>query len=113
MQSYPSGHTGSAFAAGLFLALYLNAKLKAFSNYHTNFAKILAVVSPLIGALLISVGMIIGKVISATHWAPVALLIKSYHIESPHLRCPPQHPPWRLLCAARLSLSVPFSFQLP
>ena len=62
MMSYPSGHTGSAFAAGVFLALYLNAKLKAFSNYHTNFGKQMAVVAPLMGALLIAMSMIVGRV---------------------------------------------------
>lgn len=62
MQSFPSGHTGTTFAAATILALYLNAKLKASSNYHTNFGKHLAIVAPLIGALLVSVGMIIDKV---------------------------------------------------
>lgn len=62
MQSFPSGHTASVFAVATILALYLNAKLKASSNYHTNFGKHLAVVAPFIGALLVSVGMIIDKV---------------------------------------------------
>ena len=58
-QSFPSGHTGSSFAAGTFLAIYLNAKLKAFSNYNTSFWKYLCVLAPLLGAVLISTGMII------------------------------------------------------
>ena len=58
-QSFPSGHTGSSFAAGTFLALYLNAKLKAFSNYHTNYWKQMCVLAPLLGAGLVSIGMII------------------------------------------------------
>ena len=58
-QSFPSGHTGSSFAAGTFLALYLNAKLKAFSNYQTSFWKSICVLAPLFGAGLISTGMII------------------------------------------------------
>ena len=58
-QSFPSGHTGSSFAAGTFLALYLNAKLKAFSNYHTGFWKQMCVLAPLLGALLVSIGMIV------------------------------------------------------
>ena len=36
----------------MFLALYLNAKLKAFSDYHTGFWKWLAVMSPLFGSCL-------------------------------------------------------------
>ena len=63
-QSFPSGHTGSAFAAGTFLALYLNAKLKAFSNYGTSFWKSICVIGPLLGAGLISTGMIIDCVSS-------------------------------------------------
>lgn len=58
-QSFPSGHTGSSFAAGTFLALYLNAKLKAFSNYHTSFWKQMCVLAPLLGAALVSIGMIV------------------------------------------------------
>ena len=54
MQSFPSGHTSESFFVGTFLALYLNAKLKAFSDYHTSFWKWLAVMSPLFGACLIA-----------------------------------------------------------
>ncbi|KAL8795656.1 MAG: hypothetical protein Q9195_001894 [Heterodermia aff. obscurata] len=58
-QSFPSGHTGSAFASATYLALYLNAKFKSFSNYQTSFWKTLCVVTPLFGAGLIGTGMII------------------------------------------------------
>jgi diacylglycerol diphosphate phosphatase / phosphatidate phosphatase len=34
LESFPSGHTTAAFAGFVFLYLYLNAKLKVFSNYH-------------------------------------------------------------------------------
>ena len=54
MQSFPSGHTSESFFVGTFLALYLNAKLKAFSDYHTSFWKWLAVMTPLFGACLIA-----------------------------------------------------------
>lgn len=54
MQSFPSGHTSEAFFVGTFLALYLNAKLKAFSDYHTSFWKWLAVMFPLFGSCLIA-----------------------------------------------------------
>ena len=62
MQSYPSGHTGNAFASGVFLALYLNAKLKAFSDYKTSFWKMMAVAAPIIGAMLIAGGLTIDHV---------------------------------------------------
>ncbi len=62
MQSFPSGHTGSAFACGVFLALYLNAKLKAFSDYNTSFWKMVAVVSPIIGAIIVAGGLTIDHV---------------------------------------------------
>lgn len=54
MQSFPSGHTSESFFVGTFLALYLNAKLKAFSDYHTSFWKWLAVMLPLFGSCLIA-----------------------------------------------------------
>ena len=62
MQSFPSGHTGSAFAVGVFLALYLNAKTKSFANYQTEFWKMMLVLAPLIGAVVIAAGLIIDKV---------------------------------------------------
>lgn len=54
MQSFPSGHTSESFFLGTFLALYLNAKLKAFSDYHTGFWKWLAVMFPLFGSCLMA-----------------------------------------------------------
>lgn len=50
MQSFPSGHTATASTVGVFLALYLNAKLKAFSDYQTSYWKMFVVLSPLLGA---------------------------------------------------------------
>jgi diacylglycerol diphosphate phosphatase/phosphatidate phosphatase len=37
LQSFPSGHTTSAFSVGLFLSLYINAKLKVFAEYSASF----------------------------------------------------------------------------
>ena len=54
MSSFPSGHTSESFFVGTFLALYLNAKLKSFSDYHTSFWKWLVVVFPLFGSCLIA-----------------------------------------------------------
>lgn len=50
MQSFPSGHTATASTVGVYLALYLNAKLKAFSDYQTSYWKMIVVLLPLIGA---------------------------------------------------------------
>ena len=62
LQSFPSGHAGTAFAAGVFLSLYLNAKLKALADYHTSFLKLLVVLSPLIGAMLMAGNLMIDHV---------------------------------------------------
>lgn len=61
MQSFPSGHTSESFFVGTFLALYLNAKLKAFSDYHTSFWKWLAVMSPLFGSCLIAGTLVVDR----------------------------------------------------
>lgn len=61
MQSFPSGHTSEAFFVGTFLALYLNAKLKAFSDYHTSFWKWLAVMFPLFGSCLIAGTLVVDR----------------------------------------------------
>ena len=62
LEAFPSGHTASAFAVGIFLALYLNAKLKAFSTYHTSLWKMLAVLSPVLGACFIAASVLIDNV---------------------------------------------------
>lgn len=53
LESMPSGHTTAAFAGFVFLYLYLNAKLKVFSNYHPAMWKLIALYAPLLGAVLI------------------------------------------------------------
>jgi diacylglycerol diphosphate phosphatase / phosphatidate phosphatase len=54
LESMPSGHTTAAFAGFVFLYLYLNAKLKVFSNYHPAMWKLIVLYSPLLGACLIA-----------------------------------------------------------
>ncbi|KAI9867739.1 MAG: hypothetical protein M1813_008539 [Trichoglossum hirsutum] len=54
LESFPSGHSTAAFAGFVFLYLYLNAKLKLFSNHHPAFWKLIAVYAPLLGATLIA-----------------------------------------------------------
>ncbi|KAK4208125.1 phosphatidic acid phosphatase type 2/haloperoxidase [Rhypophila decipiens] len=51
--SMPSGHTTAAFAGFVFLSLYLNAKLKVWSNYHPAMWKLVAIWAPILGACLI------------------------------------------------------------
>lgn len=53
LESFPSGHTTAAFAGFVFLYLYLNAKLKVFSNYHPALWKLIAIYTPILGAVLI------------------------------------------------------------
>lgn len=54
LESFPSGHSTAAFAGFVFLSLYLNAKLKCFSNYHPAMWKLIAVYAPILGATLIA-----------------------------------------------------------
>jgi len=54
LESFPSGHSTAAFAGFVFLSLYLNGKLKVFSNYHPAFWKLIAFYAPLLGATLIA-----------------------------------------------------------
>ena len=53
LESFPSGHTTAGFAGFVFLYLYLNAKLKVFSNYHPAMWKLIVLYAPLLGATLI------------------------------------------------------------
>jgi membrane-associated phospholipid phosphatase len=59
LQSFPSGHAAAAFAGLLFLALYLNAKLKIFADYHSRVWKLLLFALPLELALLMALSKII------------------------------------------------------
>ncbi|KAH8592337.1 putative lipid phosphate phosphatase 1 [Bisporella sp. PMI_857] len=54
LESFPSGHSTAAFAGFIFLAIYLNAKLKLWSNYHPAMWKQIAVFAPVLGATLIA-----------------------------------------------------------
>jgi len=53
LESFPSGHTTAAFAGFVFLYLYLNAKLKVWSNYHPAMWKLIVIYVPILGAVLI------------------------------------------------------------
>lgn len=50
----PSGHSTAAWAGFVFLALYLNAKLKFMADYRPAFWKMPLCFAPLLGAFLIS-----------------------------------------------------------
>ncbi|OQO05874.1 hypothetical protein B0A48_09970 [Cryoendolithus antarcticus] len=54
LESMPSGHSTAAFAGLIFLYLYLNAKLKVWSNYHPAFWKLIVTYMPVLGAVLIA-----------------------------------------------------------
>ncbi|KAI0394959.1 PAP2 superfamily-domain-containing protein [Xylariaceae sp. FL0594] len=53
MQSFPSGHSTTTWAAAVFLALYLNAKLKVFADRHTPGWKLVVVILPLLAGTLL------------------------------------------------------------
>lgn len=53
MQSFPSGHSTTTSAAGVYLFLYLNAKLKVFANYHPSMWKLILLYSPILGVALV------------------------------------------------------------
>ncbi|KAK0708834.1 phosphatidic acid phosphatase type 2/haloperoxidase [Apiosordaria backusii] len=53
LESMPSGHTTAAFAGLIFLSLYLNGKLKVFSDYHPAMWKLVVLYAPVLGACLI------------------------------------------------------------
>lgn len=54
LESMPSGHSTAAFAGFIFLYLYLNAKLKVWSNHHPAYWKLIVTYMPVLGACLIA-----------------------------------------------------------
>lgn len=54
LESFPSGHSTAAFAGFVFLYLYLDAKLKVWSNHHPACWKLIATYAPILGATLIA-----------------------------------------------------------
>lgn len=61
LQSFPSGHTTTSFAGFIFLYLYLNAKLKVFSNYHPSMWKLALTYAPVLCATLIGGSLTVDK----------------------------------------------------
>jgi hypothetical protein len=53
LESFPSGHTTAGFGGFIFLYLYLNAKLKVWSNYHPAYWKLIVTYMPILAATLI------------------------------------------------------------
>ncbi|KAJ6263665.1 hypothetical protein Dda_2234 [Drechslerella dactyloides] len=68
LESFPSGHSTAAFAGFVFLFLWLNAKLKLWSNYHPAMWKMTATYAPLLGATLIAGSLTIDEF---HHWYDV------------------------------------------
>lgn len=54
LESFPSGHSTASFAGFVFLSLYLNAKLKVWSNHHPAMWKLIATYAPILGPTLIA-----------------------------------------------------------
>ncbi|KAF3937537.1 hypothetical protein ABW19_dt0200572 [Dactylella cylindrospora] len=68
LESFPSGHSTAAFAGFVFLFLWLNAKIKLWSNYHPAMWKMIVVYAPLLGAVLIAGSLTIDEF---HHWYDV------------------------------------------
>ncbi|KAK6512651.1 hypothetical protein TWF481_001532 [Arthrobotrys musiformis] len=68
LESFPSGHVATSFAAAVFLSLYINAKLKIFSDYRVNPIIMVLFLMPLTLAVLmggaISADMVRGPLTS-------------------------------------------------
>ncbi|KAG7284542.1 hypothetical protein NEMBOFW57_010920 [Staphylotrichum longicolle] len=54
MTSFPSGHATTAFAGYIFLFLWMNAKLKVWSNFQASYYWVAALLAPLLGATLMA-----------------------------------------------------------
>lgn len=54
LESFPSGHSTAAFAGNLFIALYLNSKLKLWGVEYAPVWKLFVVCAPLLAATLLS-----------------------------------------------------------
>lgn len=54
LSSFPSGHSTAAFAGFIFLFLYLNAKLKVWSDYRPSCWKLVVTYLPILGAIIIA-----------------------------------------------------------
>jgi len=65
LESFPSGHVATSFAAGVYLSLYINAKLKVFADYRSSPLTVVFCLGPLTLATLM------GGAVSADtshHW---------------------------------------------
>ncbi|KAL1667888.1 phosphatidic acid phosphatase type 2/haloperoxidase [Schizophyllum commune] len=69
LKSWPSGHTTVAFAGFVLLSLYLNGKLKVFSDERILVWKLFAFLAPILGAFLIAGAMVLDH---SHHWWDVA-----------------------------------------
>jgi diacylglycerol diphosphate phosphatase / phosphatidate phosphatase len=84
LQAFPSGHASSSFAAAVFLSLYLNAKLKVFSDHASHFWAFIVVLTPLILASLVSGSMYTSYVRTA---APTPMEYASPNSTQQHQAC--------------------------
>ncbi|KAG8884152.1 hypothetical protein FRB97_005135 [Tulasnella sp. 331] len=67
-KSFPSGHTTTAAASAVFLALYLNAKLKVFADRKPYYYKMLLLFAPLVFPFLVAGALTVD---SSHHWYDV------------------------------------------
>lgn len=65
LQSMPSGQSTAAFAGLIYCSLYLNGKLKVFSNYRPQYWKFVLFFTPLIGAIFVASSLTVDY---SHHW---------------------------------------------
>ena len=58
LESFPSGHAACSFASAVFLALYLNGKMKTFADHTAHFCVVVLTLLPILGAGIIAAIMV-------------------------------------------------------
>jgi diacylglycerol diphosphate phosphatase/phosphatidate phosphatase len=108
LESFPSGHSTAAFAGFIFLYLYLNAKLKAFSNHHPAMWKLVATYAPVLGATLIAGTLTIDEY---HNWYDVSTC--TVYTWSPDEVLTPQYSASQALSSEQSWPSVPTEWSMP
>ena len=97
--------------AGTFLALYLNAKLKPFSDYHTDFWKMMLVVTPLIGSMFIAGSLVADRVSTALPSIVIIADTYSATLEPSQPRHHSVNTAWYIRRCPRISHTICFALQ--
>ena len=104
MAGFPSGHTAECFCAATYLALYMNGKLKPFSDYHGSLWKLIVVTAPIYGAMFVAASLTIDHVCESRCF--IISLAVTRSCPGSHLpSCPTLHLP--LLARLSVLLTAP------